>query len=195
MRSQETDWGRLLSWPLDFFAEVGGNWTVVETFQRNAAEIAPTQSIWNMIERLAALEHEQAEENLEEVVTARSIEDDTLLQKDVVKTAARQLAQEIANDLAEARIEDFTRLITSEIIGRLETFIDNCRERGELSETEQLMVAEAEAVAERSYDLLQTWKETGEDLPETGEILTEPDELDDGEVEVLETEEEDRSDE
>ena len=118
-----------------------------------------------------------------------------MLQKDVVKTAARQLAQAIANDLAEARIEDFARLITSEIIGRLETFIDNCRERGELSETEQLMVAEAEAVAERSYDLLQTWKETGEDLPETGEILTEPDELDDGEVEVLETEEEDRSDE
>ena len=119
MRSQETDWGRLLSWPLDIFAPCGGKWTVMETFQRTSNLIQPTQSIWNTIERLAALEHDKAEESLGDIVTARSIEDDTLLQNDVVKTAARQLAQTIANDLAETRIRDFTHLITNEIVGRL----------------------------------------------------------------------------
>ena len=152
-----------MSWPLDIFAPCGGKWTVMETFQRTSNLIQPTQSIWNTIERLAALEHDKAEESLGDIVTTRSIEDDTLLQNDVVKTAARQLAQTIANDLAETRIRDFTHLITNEIVGRLEAFIENCQERVDLSETEQLMVSEAQSVAERSYEILHTWAETGEE--------------------------------
>ena len=124
-------------------------------------------------------------------MTERTIEDDNLLQNDVVKTAARHLAHSIAHDPAETRIQDFTRMITGETIERMQAFIDNCRERGELPETEQLMVNEAEAVAERSYEILHTWNENGEEPPETEEIATMPDEHDGGMVETLEAEEED----
>ena len=68
-----------------------------------------------MLERLAVLEHNKGEEVLEQITGMAAITTQQALQLDVVKTAARQLAQEIAVTLTKQKVADLATMIGNEI--------------------------------------------------------------------------------
>ena len=72
-----------------------------------------------MLERLAVMEHNKGEEVLEHITGIAAITTQQALQLDVVKTAARQLAQEIAVTLTKQKVADLATMIGNEIREKL----------------------------------------------------------------------------
>ena len=115
MKNRDVIYGKLLVDPPSLFFEINGVWQLMECFQQNSNYAISPIYIMNQMRRLAALEHDRAEHNLEAEVAKISNTKSADLQMDIIKATAKRMAQNIAMQLAQSRIPAVINLIGQEL--------------------------------------------------------------------------------